>query len=654
MRVALVRLMATVFGRSELRLNSVDGIRRCGLALMLALGWFSQIGASSEPSYYSPPTRSEYPARVYWGDTHLHTTLSVDSAGRGNEVVTPDVAYRFARGDKVRASTGEAFKLDRPLDFLVIADHGVNMGVVDRVQAGDPLVLNTPTGRKWREIWDRYGWSVGEKLRSESFEEWQDAVSRVGVNSAEPEAFFWQAWNDDYVDDPRFRRSVWDEVCGTADRHYDPGVFTAFIGYEWTPAGSNPRAPFIHRVVVFKGDGSQACQVLPFTAQDSSNVERLWDYLDDYESRTGDQVLAIPHNANMTGGMMFAPINYDGEPLTRSYLETRQRWEPLLEVTQIKGTSETHPLLSPTDEFADFEIWPFGNDQLTEEVAQYGYARSALRLGLQYQADQGVNPFKFGMIGSSDSHTGLSAIAEDNFTGNFPMIEPTRHRARGASWFSASGLAAVWATDNTRPALFAAMKRREVYATTGSRITVRFFGGYDFSPDDPKRPDFVEIGYSKGVPMGADLIPSNDRSVPTFMVHAAKDPIGANLDRVQIVKGWLDASGETHEKIFDVALSGGRMPGRDGSVVPVGSTVDVDAASYTNAIGAPELAAVWTDPEFDATEHAFYYVRVLEIPTPRWTTYDAQFFETDLDSVPERVPTMIQERAYTSPIWFTP
>ena len=623
---------------------------RMRLPLVILAAMYCAAGAESsiaKEEYYSPPTRTSHPTQVYWGDTHLHTTLSVDSAGRGNEALTPNAAYRFARGDGVRTNNGEAFKLDRPLDFLVVADHGINMGVVSRMQERDPEILATEVGRRWRSIWDQFGWTAGEKLNEDSFEEWQSFVRTIGSNSAAPEAFFWQAWNDEYVADPRFRRSVWDEVCQTADRHYEPGRFTAFIGYEWTPAASNPRAPFLHRVVVFKGDKFQACQVLPFTAKDSANVERLWDYLESYENDTGDEVLAIPHGSNMTNGMMFAPKTFDGEELSRAYMETRQRWERLLEVKQIKGDSESHPLLSPTDEFADFETWPPFRDN-TVENARYEYARSALRLGLEHQAAQGVNPFKYGMIGSSDSHTGVSSTAEDNFTGNYPLIEPSRHRAKGAWWFSASGLAAVWATENSRPALFAAMKRREVYATTGTRMSLRFFGGWDFI----QSPDFVEIGYDRGVPMGGDLTAAPGGASPTFMIQVARDPMGANLDRIQVVKGWVDGAGKSHEKVFDVALSDGRRPDHAGQIPPVGNTVNEQTATYSNAIGDPELATTWSDPDFDPRYLAFYYVRALEIPTPRWTTHDKAFYE--ISELPDNVPTVIQERAYSSPIWYTP
>jgi hypothetical protein len=386
--------------------------------------------------------------------------------------------------------------------------------------------------------------------------------------------------------------------------------------------------------------------------QDSQNVEDLWAYMADYEEKTGGEALAIPHNGNLTKGNLFAPTNYYGEPIDLDYLKARRRWEPLVEVTQIKGDSETHPLLSPTDEFANFERWP-PYRPTTRENAQYEYARYGLMWGLDYQARTGINPFKFGMVGSTDSHTGLSAIAEDNFGGNFALIEPTRFRAVGSWWFSASGLAAVWATGNTRAEIFQAMERREVYATTGTRMTVRFFGGWDFDGPDAQSSRLVELGYSRGVPMGGDLVSAPDGRAPKFLIRAVRDPEGANLDRVQVVKGWRDDAGEVHERVYDVALSDGRKLRGKRKPKPVGSTVDLDTATYSNSIGDPELAVVWEDPDFDAAELAFYYVRVLEIPTPRWTAYDATFYGT-ADSIPDAAPMTVQERAYTSPIWYTP
>ena len=394
--------------------------------------------------------------------------------------------------------------------------------------------------------------------------------------------------------------------------------------------------------------------------------EDLWKWLARYEERTGGSVFAVAHNGNVSNGLMFSDKDFDGNPLTRAYSETRARWEPLYEVTQIKGDGEAHPILSATDEFADFETWDKGN--LTGNTAKeqwmlrHEYARSALKLGLKIESELGANPFKFGLIGSTDAHTGLATADDDNYWGKAAHLVPAPERlteilGRGKAfeWTAretvASGYAAVWATENTRQALFNAMRRRETYATTGPRMIVRFFGGWDFKPQHAHRPDFAELGYARGVPMGGDLTHAPQGRIPTFMVGSAKDPDGAFLDRIQIVKGWLDQSGKLHEKVYDVVWSGQRTVGADGKLPPVGNKVDVKTATYTNTIGSARLGTVWTDPDFDPAARAFYYARVLEIPTPRWTTYDAVRYGKPL---PQDVPAAVQQRAYTSPIWYTP
>jgi hypothetical protein len=390
-----------------------------------------------------------------------------------------------------------------------------------------------------------------------------------------------------------------------------------------------------------------------------------------YEQRSGDRLLAIAHNGNLSNGLMFDDITLPArKPLDRDYAQRRSRWEPIYEVTQMKGDGEAHPMLSPRDEFADFGRWDkgqLGPAPKTKDMIPREYAREALKRGMAYEAKLGVNPFKFGMIGSTDSHTSLATTTEDNFFGKVSAVEPSADPVRFneqigglggkpenaiyARHTLASGLAAVWARDNTREALWDAMARKEVYATTGTRLIVRVFAGYDFSAKDLERSDFAANGYAKGVPMGGDLKAAPSGKAPTFLVVARRDADGANIDRIQVVKGWLDAQGKSQEKVYDVAWSGGRKPGKDGKLPPVGNTVNVKEASYTNAIGAPYLAAHWKDPGFDAKQRAFYYVRVLEIPTPRWTTYDAKFFKVAL---PKDVPASIQDRAYTSPIWYTP
>ena len=399
-------------------------------------------------------------------------------------------------------------------------------------------------------------------------------------------------------------------------------VLLVHSGYEWTPATRDTKSPNFHRNIIFEGGPGKACQLLPFSIQDSRNVEDLWAHLDRYERETGGKVLAIPHNGNLSNGRMFLPVDFDGNPIGVEYARTRERWEPIYEMTQIKGDAETHPVLSPNDEFADFETWPRGErphilppEERPADFAErkrHEYARSALMVGLDLQASLGVNPFKFGMIGATDAHTGLATADEDNWWGKHTMVEANPYRALTTWHYASGGYAAVWARDNTRESIFAAMRRREVYATTGPRMIVRFFGGFDFEAADADRADLAATGYAKGVPMGGDLTAAPAQQSPRFLIRAIKDPDGANLDRVQIVKGWRDRDGRTHERVYDVALSDDRKPTARGNAEPVGNTVD--GASYDNSIGDPELAIVWTDPDFDAGALAFYYVRVLQIP----------------------------------------
>lgn len=611
---------------------------RCGvLALAIFLAGAAMAG-TEEGASYSPTVRDPLP-QLYWGDTHLHTALSADAHTMETRL-SADEAYRLARGEQVTADNGMAVRLRRPLDFLAVSDHAEYLGVYTALENNDQRLASWPLGRRW-------------------------LAHRQAGNSGMPDGLKFgqvvQSQAQEFHVPDALRASVWRDAAGVADRYNEPGLFTAFVAYEWTSmvTGDN-----LHRVVLYRDGAALAGEELPFTAQHSTDPEDLWAALASYEQRTGGQVLAIAHNGNVSNGRMFAPTRLSGEPMDSDYASRRARWEPVYEVTQLKGDGETHPALSPEDEFADFETWDRGNILLSRDkepwMLPYEYARSALREGLRHEADLGVNPFKFGLIGSTDSHTGLSTADEDNFFGKFALDEPSPDRLHKKmahvlqeNWeLGASGLAAVWARDNTREALFDAIRRREVYATTGPRIQVRFFGGWDFKPGDELRGDYAVQAYRKGVPMGSDLVRAEGREAPTFLVAAARDPEGANLDRVQIIKGWLDAAGETHETIHDVALSDGRhVDPESGEVEPVGNTVDVVAASYTNTIGAPELAVVWRDPDFDPEQRAFYYVRVLEIPTPRWTTYDARFFGTALA---EHIPRVVQDRAYTSPIWYTP
>jgi len=615
---------------------------------LLAFSLFDGAITTASENSYSPYVNDSYPKNVYWGDTHLHTNLSVDVIDGNNPYgngLSPDDAYRFARGDTITAHNGTKLRRQHPLDFLVVADHAENIGLHTGLSNGDQILIQSEEGH---QFYERYKAAMGDKQKLELL--WGDVYKKYGLYGpvAGGNAFF---------------GSVWNEITRNADRHDDPGEFTAFIGYEYTSHDFN-----LHRVVIFKDDASKAQSILPFSQIDSKNPEDLWTHLSRYEQETGGEVIAIPHNGNFSEGHMFSVKDSKGLLLSQEYALTRSRWEPLYEVTQIKGDSETHPFLSPDDEFADFEtLTRFKSSEKKENLykRQYEYARSALKLGLDQQAKLGINPFKFGMIGSSDSHTSLSSVDENNYIGKGVWVEPALHRvtmtAYGGnetrieipSWkLNAAGYAAVWAEENTREALFAAMKRKETYATTGPRITVRFFGGWDYDSNDALRPDLAKVGYSKGVPMGGDLTNPPKGISPHFLIRAVKDPDGANLDRVQLIKGWHDKQGELHEKIYNIALSDGRKENKKGNIPPIDSTVDVTDASYTNTIGAAELAVVWQDPDFNKDELAFYYVRVLEIPTPRWTAYDAKFF--GVKDIPEEVPMVTQERAYTSPIWYSP
>ena len=631
----------------------------------LVLGLSTMALSAFAEESYSPHVDRSHTTQVYWGDTHVHTALSSDAFIFGTRL-TPDDAYRFAKGEKIRAASGEEVRLRRPLDFLMVADHAENMGVIARIAAGDEALLETEAGKRTAEALN-YPVSLVEALNADTDDLLNafNAATLMAIKADQGSAK--GLGHADYGTDARFSQSVWEEVIGNAERHNDPGLFTTFSGYEWTVAADG------HRNVIFADGPELTSQVVPFSAFDSSDPEDLWAYLNDYEERSGGQVFAIPHNGNLSGNRMFALTTHRGEPLTEAYARRRSRWEPLYEVTQIKGHGETHPLISPNDEFAGDEIFRWGITKSQPDSKRQGspadgkektrgpveprqnpvnsYARSALMLGLGQQAGLGVNPFKFGMIGSTDSHTALATADQSNFWGKMPGNEPSRNRVVTGWNYNASGYAAVWAAENTREALFAAMRRKEVYASTGPRVTVRFFGGWGYSTADAARPDLARVGYAKGVPMGGDLTEAPN-GAPTFLIRAVKDPDGANLDRVQLIKGWRDQDGELHEKIYNVALSDGRTESPEGEVPAVGSTVDVRNASYTNSIGDPELAVVWADPDFDRAELAFYYLRVLEVPTPRWTAYDAKSY--GLKDLPDEVPMVTQERAYTSPIWYTP
>jgi hypothetical protein len=595
---------------------------------------------------YSPYPEQSFPNRVFFGDTHCHTSYSADAGMIGNSL-GPDEAYRFAKGETVTSSTGLQARLARPLDFLVVSDHAENLGLAPLLAAKDETLLATEFGQKLRAALDAGDPAGAWKIWSQSKATGKDPLGEY----------------------PDIYRTAWSRITQAAEDHNEPGRFTAFIGFEWT---SNPERNNLHRNVIFRGGKQNADTIIPFSNFDSFDPEDLWRWMASFEKNTGDKLLAIPHNGNLSNGLMFDDVTLTTKKrLDRNYAEQRARWEPLYEVTQMKGDGEAHPLLSADDEFADFETWDkgqLGPAPKTADMLPKEYARNALKRGLAYEAKLGTNPFKFGMIGSTDTHTSLSTTTEDNFFGKVSAVEPTaapirfeetvggiggdESVAQFARQTSASGLAAIWARENTREALWDAMARKEVYATSGTRIRVRVFGGFEFDREDLQRSDFAANAYGQGVPMGGDLKVAPEGKAPAFLVQALRDPDGANLDRIQIIKGWLDADGKPQERIYDIAVSDDRTIGPNGRCKePVGNTVNVEEATYTNAIGDALLGAYWRDPDFDPNQRAFYYVRVLEIPTPRWTTYDAKFFRVKR---PADVPASIQERAYTSPIWYTP
>ncbi|WP_442140641.1 DUF3604 domain-containing protein [Rhizobium leguminosarum] len=598
---------------------------------------------------YSPYADRNFPTRPFFGDTHLHTSFSMDAGAFGARIGPRD-AYRFARGEQITASSGQPAKLSRPLDFLVVADHSDNMGFFPDLFAGKPNLLADPTGRKWYDM-----------LQSGKGADAAIEIIVAFSHGKFPKDLMYFPGTDSY-------RSAWQDTVAAAEEFNEPNRFTAFIGYEWT---SNTNGNNLHRNVIFRDNADKASQVEPFTVYPpfgSDNPADLWKWMAGYEQKTGGRVLAIAHNGNLSNGLMFPIVEQFGKKIDVDYLQTRAKWERLYEVAQTKGSGEAHPFLSPNDEFADFEIWDRGNLDgsvaKTNEMLEFEYARSAYKNGMKLEQQLGTNPYKFGLISSSDAHTGLAAMEEDNFFGKTTPQEPSPHRMTATfvdnkqtgvkimDWeVSAAGYAAVWATENTRAAVWDAMQRKETYATTGPRMVVRFFGGWDFEAKDAQNRMPAEIGYTKGVPMGGDLTAAPTGKVPTFLVAALKDPIGANLDRYQIVKGWLDKDGNAQEKVYDVVWSDDRKPAGDGNLPPVGNTVDLSTATWTNTIGDPELMAVWKDPEFDPTQRAFYYGRVIEIPTPRWTAYDAYRF--GVKPLPGTAMTL-QERALTSPIWYNP
>ncbi|MFT4520425.1 MAG: hypothetical protein ACI9JM_002828 [Halioglobus sp.] len=602
--------------------------------LLISMGTMS----AQHEKNYSPPLNAPEQNKLYWGDLHVHSNFSPDAFAFGNATLSSDDALSFAAGARVTASNGLDVQLRRPLDFLLVADHAEFIGVFPKLLERDADFLKTDLGSRWRaklDASDNLGDIVTEWVSLLQDPEYQQELTAS------------------------FRQDVWKEAAAAPERHNKPGVFTAFVGYEWTSMidGNN-----LHRVVLFRDDAEKATKLPPYSALDSRDPEDLWNALASYEEQTGGNVMAIPHNGNISNGYMFALTTVEGKPYDKAYAQARSRWEPLYEVTQVKGDSEAHPFLSPDDEFADFETWDDDNIARTmakeNTMLRHEYARPALQLGLQLENSLDVNPYEFGMIGSTDAHTSLATADDNNYWGKFLDSEPSAERMGnkmgGILWsnwkLAASGYAAVWAKENTREALYDALQRKEVYATTGPRIKLRFFGGWNFEDEDSKASDFAAIGYAEGVPMGGRLKPREGDGPPTFLVHALKDPDGANLDRVQIIKGWLNADGSTAERVYHVALSNHRkVDPKTGKVGDLRSTVDLKSATYSNSVGAVSFSTMWEDPDFDPQQQAFYYARVIEIPTPRWTAYDASYYKLTLS---DEVPMVTRERVYSSPIWY--
>jgi uncharacterized protein DUF3604 len=612
--------------------------------------------------------------QLLWGDTHLHTSYSTDAFMAGNRDADPDAAYRLAKGEPiVHPFNRTRVQLNRPLDFLVVADHAEGLGVLGQIYAEDPDLSGSWFWQRWISAFflDRFRGSIEDPVEGTanfrarmatpliSPGETTDPLSvgpKVGLVNALTQLIPLETIHE-------MSASMWAKSVAAADAHYEPGVFTPIIGWEWTQTANGVN---LHRVVMSTLDGEEAATIDPVGSDDNPYPEDLWAGLDALTEATNARFLSIPHNSNLSKGYMFADRTIRGEDITADYARTRMEWEPVAEVTQFKGDSETHPALSPDDEFADFEQFEFylqaSPQNLNYTPAVGDYARTALMRGLEIEERIGVNPFQFGMIGSTDSHTSVASSEEPNFWGKVgidSIPEQKRNADEGSGtidfngWnMSASGLAAVWAEENTRESIFEAFIRKEVYATTGSRIALRVFGGWGFADGAENADDLADVGYAGGVPMGGDLTSSPEAGTPVqLLIRATKDPEGANLDRVQVVKGWLDESGKAQEKVFDVTWSDDRIADANGKIPPVGNTVDIATGAYTNDIGAAEFSSLWTDPTFDPAQKAFYYVRVLQIPTIRHSQLDGMALNF---ATPFEGPATIQERAYSSPIWYKP
>ena len=616
---------------------------------LLAYIWFFHIRNSERPYNETTPLSTKIHTgqtagfnenrNAYFGDLHVHTSWSFD-AFIFNVRTSPDDAYNFGKGEAIAHASGKPIQMGRALDFMAVTDHSEYMGIMMQMQdAENPLAKL----------------AIAKEINNRDREVSSQAFGKIGMSMA-------ASWPYEELLDKDIIQTTWQRIVAAADRHYEPGKFTTFPAYEWT---SNPSVVFakeqyaqnLHRNVVFKGGKVSG---IPFSAFNSQDPEDLWAWMDK-ERAKGIDLLAIPHNANMSNGLMYNTETKSGKALTASYAQTRSRNEPINEVVQIKGQSMTHPVLSPNDEFADYEIYGYtftSSFPPPPSQPKHSYVRGALKDGLAYEKSLGINPFKFGFIGSSDGHNGASAVEEDNYIGKLGIVDATpelrmdERRPRPSRFWSAAGLAGVWAKENTRASIFEAMERKETFATSGPRIKLRFFAGWDLEVDSLSGNGWLNNAYANGVPMGSNLVASSQSAVgssPSFIIQAIKDSEGANLDRVQVIKVYLDNNGVSQEQIFEVVWAGDRKVDTNGKLPAIGNTVDVTTATYTNDIGAVQLQTIWEDPTFDANQSAVYYVRVLEILTPRWTTYDA----VALGLPPlSNVPTSTQERAWSSPIWY--
>ena len=603
----------------------------------------------------------DHASKLLWGDTHLHTSYSFDAFLNQNGSADPDTAYRYAKGIPVIHPYNRArIQIETPLDFLVVSDHAELMGVIRAIDRG---IDENESLDFWNGIKRRINsYFLLDAIKNESGREVFTTI--LPVPSEDPNMV-------DPVQDPanelaigafgdtdKTEATAWSEIVDAAERANEPGKFTSLIGWEWSsiPTGAN-----LHRVVFTPDGGDIAKQFIPFGSDQSQYPEDLWSFLEETQEKTGARFMAIPHNPNISKGFMFAETTLKGETITEEYARRRLHWEPIAEVTQIKGDSETHPDLSPEDEFADFETYKFYIQQTSQPyvASKQDYIRSALKTGLEIEQKVGVNPYQFGFIGSTDAHTGMASAEEDNFWGKMARdstpetkrstpVGDVQDAANGWN-MAAQGLAAVWARENTRDEIFDAFKRKETYATTGPRIAVRVFAGWDLTEEDLNADNFVQVGYRKGVPMGGSLSAVDEGATPRIMIRVAKDPKSVNLDRVQVIKGWVDPQGNSHETIYNVAWSGDRQLNEDGKLAAVGNTVNLATGVTDNSIGATELSALWQDPDFNASQNAFYYVRVLQIPTARHSLLDSLALQVKATT---EGPATLQERAYTSPIWY--